>query len=63
MIKKISGQVIAAVLIYTLISLILEKDFSWEALQKEGAEGLIFGLFYGVFLLVWNVFKKRNAQE
>ncbi|MEO1010939.1 MAG: hypothetical protein AAFX53_06500 [Bacteroidota bacterium] len=48
--KRLLAQVLAAVLLYTVISLILEKDWSQPVIFKELGEGVIFGLLYGAFV-------------
>jgi hypothetical protein len=58
--KKFLVQVGIAVLVYMVISLILEKDMSTDTLVRELKDGLIFGLAYAVFLFVWNRYKKKN---
>ena len=58
--KRFFVQVAIAILLYTVISLILEKDMSTDILLKELKDGLIFGLVYAVFLWIWNRYKKKN---
>jgi len=58
--KKFIVQVAIAILLYTVISLILEKDISTDILLKELKDGLIFGLVYAVFLWIWDRSKKKN---
>ncbi|MBT8263987.1 MAG: hypothetical protein HKM92_10560 [Arenibacter sp.] len=58
--KKFIVQVGIAILLYMVVSLILEKDMSVDTLVKELKDGLIFGLVYAVFLFVWNRYKKKD---
>ncbi len=58
--KKFIAQVVIAMLLYVLISLILERDFSTEILLKESRDGLIFGLVYGAVIWIWNRRKKGS---
>jgi len=58
--KKFIVQVGMAILLYMVISLILEKDMSTDTVLKELKDGLIFGLVYGVFLWIWNRYKKKD---
>jgi hypothetical protein len=53
-------QVIAAILLYVIISLILEKEYSNAIIIRESIEGLIFGLLYGIF--IWFREKWRNKE-
>ncbi len=60
--KKFIAQVVMAMLLYVLISLILEQDFSTEILLRESRDGLIFGLVYGVVIWIWNRRKKDKTS-
>ncbi len=59
--KRIIAQVIAAILLYTVISLILEKEYTQSIILKELGEGLIFGIIYGLF--IWIREKWKNKKE
>ena len=59
--KRLILQVLAAILLYVVISLILEKEYTTTAILREGIEGLIFGILYGVF--IWFREKWRNKSE
>ena len=61
--KKFIVQVGIAILLYMVISLILEKDMSVDTLVKELKDGLIFGLVYAVFLFVWKRYKKKDNSS
>ncbi|MCK5440685.1 MAG: hypothetical protein KAJ23_02215 [Maribacter sp.] len=59
--KKLAIQVLAAVLLYVVISLILEKEYTSPIIFNEVLEGLVFGLLYGVF--IWFRDKWKNKKE
>lgn len=56
--KKLLSQVIAAILLYTLISVILEKEYSMATWINEGKEALIFGVIFGVLMWLRARFRK-----
>jgi len=58
--KKFISQVVAAVILYIVISVILEKDYSQETIIKESKEGLVFGVVFGVVMWLWALYKKRK---
>ena len=58
--KRLSSQVIAAILLYTVISVILEKDYSMETWLNEGKEALIFGVIFGILMWLRTRFRKRE---
>ncbi len=58
--KKFIAQVLVAMILYIIISLILEGDISKEILIRESRDGLIFGLVYSVIIWIWNRRKKSN---
>jgi hypothetical protein len=60
--KKFIGQVVVAMFLYVIISLILEGDISSEILLKEFRDGLIFGLVYGVIIYFWDRRKKDKTS-
>lgn len=57
--KKFIAQVLIAMLLYVVISLILEREITTEILLTESRDGLVFGLVYGVVLWIWNRSKKK----
>ena len=59
--KKFIAQVVVAMVLYIIISLILEGDISTEILLKESRDGLIFGLVYGVIIYFWDRRKKDKT--
>jgi undecaprenyl pyrophosphate phosphatase UppP len=58
--KKFISQVIAAIVLYTVISVILEKDYSMETWLTQGREALIFGVIFGVLMWLRERFRKRE---
>lgn len=58
--KRLLIQVLAAVLLYVIISLILEKEYSNDIIIREVLEGLVFGLLYGVFIWFREKFKNKK---
>ncbi len=58
--KKFIAQVVVAMVLYVIISLILEGDISSEILLRESRDGLIFGLVYGAVIWIWNLRKKKQ---
>ncbi len=60
--KKFIAQVVVAMVLYVIISLILEGDISTEILLKESGDGLIFGLVYGVIIYFWDRRKKDKTS-
>jgi hypothetical protein len=58
--KKFIAQVLVAMILYIIISLILEGSISTEILIRESRDGLIFGLVYAVIIWIWNRRKKSN---
>ncbi len=60
--KKMITTIVVAIVLYTIISLILEKTFSKEVILGELFEGLIFGLVYALFLVLWNRLKRNQDR-
>ena len=58
--KKFLVQVFAAVILYTVISLILENDVSQQTVFKELLEGVVFGVFYGIFIWLSAKWRKKK---
>lgn len=59
-VKRIIIQVFAAILLYVGISLILEKEYTNDIILREILEGLVFGLLYGVFIVVREKMKSKK---
>ena len=58
--KKLISQIIAAIVLYTVISVILEKDYSLETWISEGKDALIFGAIFGVLMWLRERFRKSK---
>ncbi len=58
--RKFILQALAAVVLYVVISLLLEKEYTNEIILSEVLEGLVFGLLYGVFIWFRERLKKKN---
>ena len=58
--KKLIVQVVAAILLYVAISMILEQDFNSEIIKREIVEGIVFGLFYGLFVWLSSIWRKKK---
>ena len=58
--KKLISQIIAAIVLYTVISVILEKDYSTETWMNEGKEALIFGAIFGVLMWLRERYRKSG---
>ena len=59
--KKFIAQIIAAFLLYVIISLILEKDYSKDIILREMTEGVVFALVYGV--VIWLSARWRSGKK
>ena len=59
--KKLIVQIVAAFLLYVIISLILEKDYSKEIIYREMIEGVIFAIIYGV--IIWLSSKWKGTKK
>ncbi len=60
--KRIIAQVVAAILLYTIISLILEKEYTQPVVLRELGEGLIFGIIYGLFIWIREKWKSKRSE-
>ncbi|MEY8021512.1 hypothetical protein AB8P51_11820 [Muriicola sp. SD30] len=61
-IKKYIIPIIVAMVLYIIVSLILEKDYSRDILIREAGEGFIFGILYGLYLFLRNRFRKKEEN-
>ena len=60
--KKFVIQVLAAIILYVVISMILERDYTADIFLRELMEGMIFGAFYAIFLWVRDRFRGRDKS-
>ena len=58
--KRLIVQVFAAILLYVIISLILEKEYTNAIILREVIEGLVFGVLYGLFIWLREKWKNRE---
>lgn len=58
--KKLTSQTLAAIFLYTLFSVILENNYSWDTIINELKEGVIFGIIYAVVIWLWSRYKKKQ---
>ncbi|TFG79265.1 MAG: hypothetical protein E4H26_00210 [Flavobacteriales bacterium] len=61
MIKKVAFRVLAFIALFVLVSIILEKDYSYEMIQSKLKDGLIIGSIYG--LILWALYYWKNKKE
>ena len=59
--RKFILQALAAAVLYVIISLLLEKEYTNDIILSQVLEGLVFGLLYGVFK--WLREKWKNKKE
>ena len=57
-IKKFTAQVIAGVLLFIIISVILEGVYTYDIWVEKTKWALIFGLVYGMFIWIREKNKK-----
>lgn len=58
--KKLISQVVAAILLFTLMSVILEKEYTQEIILEKLQTGVIFGILYGIFIWARQRFKNKK---
>lgn len=58
--KKFIIQVVVAIFLYVLISMILERNYTADIFWRELMEGMIFGAFYAIFLWVRDRFRDKK---
>ncbi|QBA64817.1 hypothetical protein [Muriicola soli] len=51
-----------AMTLYVVVSLILEGEVTEAILFREVGEGFIFGILYGVYLIIRNRFRKKERS-
>lgn len=59
--KKIAIQVFVAMILFIIVSLILEGDYTQEVIIAKAKTALLFGMAYAIFILVRTKF--RNNKE
>ena len=58
--RKFISQVIAAILLYVIISVILEKDYSQAIIINEFKEALVFGAVFAIFIWLREKWKRKE---
>lgn len=62
-IKKSIVEVVAAIFLFTLLSTILEREYTQEIILLKLQTGVIFGLVYALFIWVREKFRnKKNVK-
>ncbi len=57
--KKLLIQVLVAIGLFIVISLIIEGNYSQEMILEKARNGFIFGLLYGGYLIIREKFIKK----
>ncbi|MGB5170086.1 MAG: hypothetical protein WBN11_09845 [Eudoraea sp.] len=58
--KIIISRSIAAIILFTLFSCILERDFSMDTIINKGIMGIGFGVLYGI--ISWGLYKYKEKK-
>lgn len=58
--KKLISQVVAAIFLFTLMSVILEKEYTQEVILEKLKTGVIFGILYAIFIWARQRFKNKK---
>lgn len=61
--KRIVVQVLVAIVLFIIIALIIEGDFSREMIIEKSRNGIIFGVLYAIYIVVKEKFIKRNKEK
>lgn len=56
-------QVLVGIVLFTLVSVVLEKDYSTDTWYEKGKTALLFGLAYAIFLLIKERLRKKDKRE
>ncbi len=59
--KKLLIQVLAAMVLFVIISVVLEKQYTMEVILQKSQTAVLFGIVYG--LILWAGQKFRNKKE
>ncbi|MGB5555981.1 MAG: hypothetical protein WBM83_15100 [Flavobacteriaceae bacterium] len=57
--KKLLIQVLVAIALYIIISLIIEGDYSQNMILEKARNGVVFGVLYAVYLVIRQKFIKK----
>lgn len=58
--RKTAIQALVGAILFTVIMVILEKKYSQEIWLEKGMNGIVFGVLYGVFLIIKEKFIKKK---
>ncbi len=58
-IKKVIAQAATGVVLFTIISVILQGEYGQDVWVEKGLRGLFFGVLYAVFLVIKEKFIKK----
>jgi L-cystine uptake protein TcyP (sodium:dicarboxylate symporter family) len=61
MIKKVAFRVLAFIVLFVVVSIILEGEYTLAMLQKKLRDGLVIGFIYGIIL--WAVYEWNNKKR
>ncbi|WP_291870044.1 hypothetical protein [Maribacter sp.] len=59
-IKKLAIQVLVAMVLFVVISLVIEGDYTQEMILSKGKSALIFGALYGVYVVLRDRFRGKK---
>ncbi len=59
-VKKIVVQALVGAILFTVVSVILDGNHTEEVWLEKGLRGLMFGVIYGIFLVVKEKFIKKE---
>ncbi|NHF58170.1 hypothetical protein FK220_002375 [Flavobacteriaceae bacterium TP-CH-4] len=60
-VKKLLVQVLVAMVLFVIISVILEKQYTMNVVLDKSQKAVIFGIIYGI--IIWAGQKFRNKKE
>lgn len=58
--QKLLAQVVVGMILFTVIAVILEGNYTQEIWLEKGKMALLFGLAYAVFLILKDKFIKKD---
>ncbi|QLG46134.1 hypothetical protein [Costertonia aggregata] len=59
-IKKIIIQAMVGAILFTIISVILEKEYTQDVILSKAGNGLMFGVLYGIFIWARQKFSSKE---
>ncbi|MGI9550511.1 MAG: hypothetical protein ACR2MT_04885 [Aurantibacter sp.] len=58
--QRLLVQVVVGMILFTVIAVILEGNYAQEVWLEKGKMALLFGLAYGIFLILREKFRKKD---